>query len=142
MEDEKLATALRTVISKMVRKLRKHMKDVDSLSISEIDTLSFLYQNDQLSPSELADMNKIKGQSMSDVLTHLQELGMIDKKKSTTDKRKFIVSLTVYGRQVVEQTRYEREKWLSGAIKQQLSSKEKKLLEEAIGFIERLINFD
>jgi DNA-binding MarR family transcriptional regulator len=142
MEDIILATALRTALSKMMRKLRKHMNAVDSLSIAEIDTLSFLYNsNEPLSPSELAELNKIKGQSMSEVLTRLKGINMINKSQSLADKRKFDISLTAHGKQIVEQTRNEREEWLSASIKQHLSEKEKEVLKEAVALIQRLSDF-
>lgn len=110
------------------------------LSISEIDTLSFLYNGGSLSPSDLAELNQIKGQSMSEVLTKLKQLGLIDKKQSATDKRKFDISLTEHGKSIVEQTRNERDEWLSMAIGKHLSASEKETLREAVNLIARLID--
>ena len=122
----------------MNRKLRKHMNAMGGLSISEIDTLSFLYNNGSLSPSELAELNQIKGQSMSEILTRLKTLDMIDKKQSATDKRKFDVSLTEHGKDIVDQTRNERDEWLSNTIRQNLSEHEKEILREAIALLGKL----
>jgi len=141
MENNELASSLRTAISRMNKRLRKSMNALNGLSITEIDTVSYLYRTDTLSPSELAELLKVRGQSMSEVLTRLQKLEMINKTPSLTDKRKFAVSLTEHGRQVVEQTRYERDEWLSNAIEYNLSGKEKLVLKEAIGLLERLSDF-
>ena len=138
MKDNQIASSLRTVISKMNRKLRKHTSAMGELSISEIDTLSFLYNNGCLSPAKLAELNQIKGQSMSEVLTHLKAIGLIDKQQSVTDKRKFDVSLTGQGKNIVEQARDERDGWLSKAIGQKLSDQEKETLSEAITLLGRL----
>jgi len=139
MENEKLATALRTLISNMSKRLRKQMHAMDSLSISAVTTLSHLY-TESLTPSQLAALVKVKTQSMSEVLNHLEQLGIITKTPSEEDKRKTMISLTDKGRQVVEQTRYERDEWLTAAINENLTGKEKKVVAEAILLIEKLID--
>jgi DNA-binding MarR family transcriptional regulator len=138
MEDIKLASALRTATSKMYKRLRKQMHAADSLSITAITTLSYLYQDITHTPSELADLVKVKAQSMSEVLKHMKELGLINKINAVDDRRKITVSLTAEGKKIVEQTRYERDEWLTKAIDQHLSDSEKKQLKEAIVLIERL----
>ncbi|MEN0053876.1 MAG: MarR family transcriptional regulator [Mucilaginibacter sp.] len=138
MENIKLASALRTVTSKMYKRLRKQMHTADSLSITAITTLSYLYQNTCHTPSELADLVKVKAQSMSEVLKHMNELGLINKTNAVDDKRKITVSLTEAGRKIVEQTRYERDDWLTDAISQNLSDDEKRQLTGAIALIDRL----
>jgi len=141
METTQLASSIRTLITKMNRRLRKQMNAVDGLSITEIDTLSFLAHNGSLSPTKLAELLKVKGQSMSEVLIRLQKREMIEKNPSRTDKRKFDISLTLHGRQIVEQTRAERDEWLTKAIEFHLSSKEKAVLGEAIKLLERISDF-
>ena len=122
----------------MSKRLRKHMNDADNFSISEITTLSHLYNDESHSPSELADLIKVKTQSMSEVLSRLCKLGIINKTVSATDKRKFVVTLTENGRKIVEQTRYERDEWLTNAIESQLNDREKEVLSEAVILMERL----
>ena len=114
------------------------MNDADNFSISEITTLSHLYNDESHSPSELADLIKVKTQSMSEVLSRLCKLGIISKTASTTDKRKFVVTLTENGRKMVEQTRYERDEWLTNAIESELNDREKEVLSEAVTLMERL----
>ena len=141
MKTTTLASALRDITSKMHKRLRRQMNSANNFSISEITTLSHLYQNESLSPSELACLVMVKTQSMSEVLSHLQQMELIIKTPSLTDKRKFNVSLTAHGRQVVEQTRYERDEWLTEAIAHHLSSKEQQVLAEAVSMMERICNF-
>jgi DNA-binding MarR family transcriptional regulator len=117
------------------------MNSVGSLSMSEIDTLSILYNTDSQSPSELAQLVKIKGQSMSEVISRLESNMIVKKTKSDTDKRKFEVALTDKGRLLVEQTRYERDEWLGSAINTLLTDQEKDTLASAAKIIERLSDF-
>ncbi len=142
MNDKELASALRTVISGINKRLRKKATSADSLSISEFGTLSYLNLTESRSPSELAELLKVTGQSMSEILARLQARDIVSRTPSPTDKRKFLISLTPHGRHLVEQTRYERDEWLTSAIAGQLTGAEKKTLEKAIVLIERLSDFE
>lgn len=117
------------------------MNAAGSLSMSEIDTLSYLYNTESLPPSELAELIKIKGQSMSEIISRLEASGIILKIRSQTDKRKFEVSLTEQGRVLVEETRYERDGWLSSAIAELLTDQEKEILVSAATLLEKLSDF-
>lgn len=138
MESNQLASSLRTLTSNMYKRLRKQMQTADSLSISEITTLSHLYSDSQ-TPSQLAAWVKVKSQSMSEVLNHLSKLDLIIKTPSVNDKRKTMVSLSDKGRQMVEQTRYERDEWLTSAIDHHLNARQKEQVAQAISLIEKLI---
>jgi DNA-binding MarR family transcriptional regulator len=132
METSHLASSLRNIISDMNKRLRKTYNSADNLSISEITTLSYLYPDQALPATELAKLVMVKTQSMSELLIRLNGLGIVDKTPSDLDKRKSLIALTEKGRQVVEQTRYERDEWLTQAIDHTLSEKEKMILQDAI----------
>jgi DNA-binding MarR family transcriptional regulator len=140
MKDIELASALRSATSNMHKRLRKQTHSADNLSITEITTLSYLFRQKSLTPSELADLLKIKTQSMSQVLSRMQDLRLINRSAFETDKRKTLIALTDYGEEIIEKSRYERDEWLTNAIEQHLSVNEKKLLSDAINLIERISN--
>ncbi len=102
-KDLQLASDLRTVVARLIKKLRKTSVTGQMLSLTERSTMSALYQHKQLLPSELASMEKITNQSMSQVLNHLLELGLITRTASETDKRKVIISLTEEGERILLQ---------------------------------------
>src|ERR1700756_4889528 len=110
--DLQLATDLRTVIARLIKKLRKKSVTGQQLSLTERSTMSLLLQHGELLPSELAATEKITNQSMSQILNHLLELGYIRRKDSETDKRKVIISLTPEGEETLLQARAERDEWL------------------------------
>lgn len=138
MQNHELASSLRTVISKLFAKLRQKINMVDSLSLTEISTLSNLYNYQSLFPSQMAEMVNIKTQSMSQVINRLEEFNLIAKTPSETDKRKVAISLSATGKKQVEITRYERDQWLDAAIENHLSAAEKKTLTDAILILEKL----
>jgi DNA-binding MarR family transcriptional regulator len=141
MKNSELASSLRDVASRMHKRLRKEVKSVDNLSLTEVTTLSYLYTYGAMYPSELAEVAMVKAQSMSQIITHLEELKIITKTPSDIDKRKIAISLTGYGKQMVEQTRYERDEWLDNAIEKNLSAAEKKTLQEAVALMNKLTDY-
>jgi DNA-binding MarR family transcriptional regulator len=142
MDHLELSSSLRDVISKLHKRLRKQSYSGDGLSMTELTTLSHLYLSPPLSPSELADLNKIKTQSMSQVLARLESAKLIQRMASSEDKRKVGVSLTPQGKKMIEQSRYERDEWLAEAIRNTLSEKESKTLSAAIPLLRQIADVD
>jgi DNA-binding MarR family transcriptional regulator len=140
--DTALATELRTVLSRLIKKLRNQSVSSGGLSLTERSTMALLDQHKQLLPNELAAMEKITTQSMSQVLNHLQELGYITRKISTTDKRKAIISLSKNGQDILYKVRNERDEWLARAIDEACTAKEQELLRRALGPLTKLVDFD
>ena len=141
-QDIQFATDLRTVITRLVKKLRKKSVTGQQFSLTERSTLGLLLQHGQLLPSELAAMEKITNQSMSQILNHFLEDGLITRTASETDKRKVIISLTELGRQKITQVMSERDEWLSEAIKETLNAEEKELISKAIGPLTKLVDYE
>jgi len=133
---------LRTVIARLIKKLRRKSVSGQHLSLTERSTIGLLYQHAELLPSELAAMEKITNQSMSQILNHLLELGYIIRTASETDKRKVIISLTKAGENVLLQIRNEREEWLSKAIEQTCTEEEKILLKQALIPLTKIVDFE
>jgi DNA-binding MarR family transcriptional regulator len=138
----KYVSELRTVVTRLIRKLRKESATGQHLSLTERSTLALLYQYNELLPSELAAMEKITNQSMSQILNHLLELGYIIRTASKTDKRKVIISLTEPGEIFLLKVRNERDEWLTGAIEQTCSKEEQELLKQAIIPLTKIVDFD
>src|ERR1700754_3120397 len=123
MDHFELASALRGVVSDLQKRLRKQTYSADELSLTESHTLSYLYKKGSLFPSELAELNKIRKQSMSQALNRLEELKLIKRVASKEDKRKMAISLTAAAEKIVEKSRHERDVWLAGAVKGGMTEK-------------------
>jgi len=139
--DIQLAGDLRTVVARLIKKLRKESVTGQQLSLTERSSMSLLLQHKELLPSELAAMEKITNQSMSQVLNHLLGLGYISRKASETDRRKVIISLSELGERTILQVRAERDEWLSKAISLTCSEEEVLALKQAIGPLTKLVDF-
>ncbi len=140
--DPQLASDLRMVITRLIKKLRNKSTANEKLSLTERSTLWLLDQHKELLPSELAAMEKITTQSMSQILNHLSELGYIARRISETDKRKAIISLSKDGQNILYKVRNERDEWLNKALKETCSAEEQELLRRALTPLTRLVDFD
>lgn len=139
-QDIEIAAGLRTVIQRLVKVLRKQNQNTEMLSLTERSCLGLLYHQGELLPSELAQMEKVTTQSMSQIINHLFKAGLIDKTPSGEDKRKVKLSLTPAGRHYIEQLRQEKQEWLAGILYEKTTGKEKEILKEAIHILTKLID--
>jgi DNA-binding MarR family transcriptional regulator len=137
--DIEVAAALRTVIHRLVKLLRRETHGEGQLSLTERSVLGTLYQNAGLPPSNLAQLEKVSSQSMSQIINHLYELSLIDKTPSGEDKRKVLLSLTPEGRVYVEDNRQRKQEWLANALQQKVSAGDKDVLMEAMKILTKII---
>jgi len=137
-----LAVDLRTVLTRLIKKMRTKSETGGKLSLTERSTIALLDQHKELLPSELAAMEKITTQSMSQILNHLSELGYIARRISPTDKRKSIITLTKNGLNVLHQVRNERAEWLNKALQETCTAKDLEILQRAIVPLTKLVDFD
>jgi len=138
-QDIEIAASLRTVIHRLVKVLRKQTHNQEMLSLTERSTLGLLYQQGELLPSELAQLEKVTTQSMSQVINHLFKRDLIRKTPSVDDKRKVKLSLTPAGKHYIEQLRQEKQEWLARVLHEKISGKEKETLREAMKILTKLI---
>jgi DNA-binding MarR family transcriptional regulator len=141
-QSRQLASDLRMVITRLIKKLRNKSATGEKLSLTERSTIALLDQYKELLPSELAAMEKITTQSMSQILNHLLKLGYIARRISKTDKRKSIISLSKAGQDILYKVRNERDEWLNKALQETCSAGEQDMLRRAIVPLTRLVDFD
>jgi len=139
MESSELASTLRTSIATLHKGFRKHMSAVSIYSMTELETISALYRTPNMMPTELAVLTRITTQSMSQILTKFEVLNLIKRSPSTKDKRKVYISLTTVGKKLVDKTKHEGNVWLTEAIENKLSKKEKELLVNVLPVLNNLI---
>jgi DNA-binding MarR family transcriptional regulator len=138
--DIDVAAALRTVIHRLVKLLRRETHGEGQLSLTERSVMGSLYRNADLPPSTLAQLEKVSSQSMSQIINHLYELELINKTPSGEDKRMVLLSLTPTGRAYVEDARLRKQEWLAHALQQKVSAGEKDVLMEAMKILTRIID--
>jgi DNA-binding MarR family transcriptional regulator len=133
-----LAAGLGTQMSRLVKQMRREARNDEHLSLTERSTLSLIYNLAPILPGELAAMEKVTTQAMSQVINQLLAQELIDKTTSTQDRRKSILTITDKGRLLVERRKREREEWLSRSISDKLSAQERAVLTEAVVILTKL----
>ncbi|HSZ72716.1 MAG TPA: MarR family transcriptional regulator [Cytophagaceae bacterium] len=139
MNTAELASSLRTVISTLHKSLRKQMSPTKTYSMTELETIAHLSRQSSLLPTELADLTRVKTQSMSQILKKLEEQDLIKRTPVKEDKRKVFVSLTTTGKKMVEKTKHEGDEWLKSVMEKSLTEKEKELLVKVLPVLNKLI---
>lgn len=132
---------LRNAITRLIKKLRKESPSGQGLSLTERSTMALLQQHKTLLPGELAAMEMITGQSMSQVLNHLLEMGYIIRTVSQTDKRKINISLSGLGEETIAKYRHERDEWLARAISDVCTPEEQAVLKKAMALLSKLVDY-
>jgi len=126
-DDNEIAANLRVVISRLVKILRSEIKNDELLSLTERSTLALVYQSSAILPSELAVMEKVTNQSMSQIINKLVGLGYIKKTSSETDRRKVIITICAAGK---KKDMKSRNGWLNQSLKKPRSRKKKYWLKQ------------
>jgi DNA-binding MarR family transcriptional regulator len=137
-----LAAELRTVVSRLMKKLRNHSQTHSSLSLTERSVVKLLAKNGQMLPSELAAQEKVTTQSMSQILSHLAELGYITRQRSATDKRKVLIGLSAVGEALIPAVHQETDEWLHQALQKTCSAEELARLRQTLPALTKLVDFD
>ncbi|QEM11300.1 MarR family winged helix-turn-helix transcriptional regulator [Mucilaginibacter rubeus] len=145
MSDEKeiqLASELRFIIGRLSKKIRKTSATAEKLSLTERSTLALIFQYEEILPNELAAMEKITTQSMSQILSNLLNLGLVKRRISELDKRKVIISLSEEGISLIHKSRSEKDEWLNRALEATCTAEEQEILKKALAPLAKLLNFD
>ncbi len=133
--DKDVAHSIRDLVTRMHGRLKRQVSNPEQMSIAELNVISLLINNGELSPSELCAQLNISSQFMSQVLKRLEGLEYVSRKASLQDKRKSFVLLTKKGKQKIKDTRQEREEWLANLIAKHYTDEDKEIIQKAIGLL-------
>jgi len=136
-----VAASLRSTVTRLIRQLRKQ-NILSDFSNAELLTMGLLDQHGKLLPSELAEMERISAQAISQILNRLAEAGCVDRVPDETDRRKLVISLTEKGKQHLYETRRIKEEWLVKAMDHLFSAEELVLIEAFLPLLQRLAEYN
>jgi DNA-binding MarR family transcriptional regulator len=129
-----LASDLRVVLGQLVRRLRAEHR----FPLSHGTVLGRLDREGAQSTSDLALSERVRPQSMAQIVADLQADGLIERRPDPGDRRRMLIELTEQGRNALEQDRRSREGWLARAVADTLSPEEQATLARAVKLLERL----
>ena len=133
LETASLATELRLVLGRLVRRLRAEHR----LPVSQATVLSRLDRAGAQSVSDLAGAEGMRPQSMAQTVADLESDGLVERRPDPHDRRRALVELTVLGRKTLRSERQRREGWLTRELSG-LSERERATVREALELFRRL----
>ena len=132
-----LAAQIRTILSKLKRRLREQGGGGD-LTPSQISVLLRLEKDGAATVSGLARAEGMRPQSMSSIVTSLQDAGLVGSSPDPNDGRQTLMSLSKKCEKLLRESRAARQDWLTTAILQKLSTQEQQKLSAALELLSRL----
>jgi len=128
-----LATDLREVVGRMIRRLRTEF----AMPLTQAAVLGHLDREGAQSIGELAARENVRPQSMSQTLAELEALGLVNRASDAADGRRIIISLTDEGLAKLTEERARRDGWLAQAISE-LTPAERQTLADATAILRRI----
>jgi DNA-binding MarR family transcriptional regulator len=138
--DAGLASALRISVSRLARRLRAERQSEGlepDLSDTQLAALAALERHSAMTPGEPTDQETGQPPSTPPAITVLEERGLVMRAPHATDRRQVLLTVTDYGRQVVQQSRKLREAWLAKRLRE-LTPQERSALRAAAPVLEKL----
>jgi DNA-binding MarR family transcriptional regulator len=132
-----VAATLRTSLSLLIRRVRQ-IKNTGDLSNPESSALARLDRGGPATAAELARQEQISPQSLGATLAALQERGLIERRPDPTDGRRYVLSVTEAGAEVLLHRRSERTEQMAAALDANFTPAELDLLNRAAPLLERL----
>jgi DNA-binding MarR family transcriptional regulator len=131
-----LAVRLRLAVARTARRLRQEAGG--ELSPTQSAALATIDRHGPLTPSELADRERIRRPTATRLIAALEEAGLVDRTRDPGDGRSFLVSLSPAGRELLARVRTRKNAYLSRRLRD-LSPEERATLDRASAILERLL---
>lgn len=133
------AAHLRLVINRAARRMRQQAGT--ELSASNASALSSVELHGPLTPSELAEIERIKRPTATRVLRGLEEEDLVERTPDPKDGRSALISLTGEGRERLRRLRQRKNAYLARRMRD-LDPGDVANLERAAEILERLLEGD
>jgi DNA-binding MarR family transcriptional regulator len=133
---EELAPRLRWAITRMARRLRQEAGT--GLGPSQVGALATIERHGPLSPSELAELERIKRPTATRILRHLEDAGLVERVKDPEDGRGSILSVTAAGRTHLRRLRARKTAYLATRL-DKLGPDDRRTLERAAELLEGML---
>jgi DNA-binding MarR family transcriptional regulator len=132
-----LANGLRPVLLRLSRELRR---ETDPLGVTsrQVTLLWLIRERPGLSLRQLAAEERISAPALSGHLDRLERAGLIERVRSSEDRRRVGIRLTADGSGILKRIRARRTTWLAERLRH-LEPEELAAIEAALGPLQRLL---
>jgi DNA-binding MarR family transcriptional regulator len=136
ISDAELATQLRFALARSARRLRQEAGT--GLSPSLTGALATVERCGPLTPSELADVERVRRPTVTRMLGHLADAGLISRTPDPADGRSTLVAITPAGAALLAEGRTRKDAFLSERL-DCLSPADRETLARAAAILEGLL---
>src|SRR5919109_4591107 len=133
---EELAPRLRWTVTRLARRLRQEAGT--DLGPSQTAALATVERHGPLSPSELAEIERIKRPTATRIVRHLEEAGLVERVKDPEDRRSSILSVTAVGRALLKRLRERKTAYLAKRLAA-MDADDRRTLERAAELLEGML---
>ncbi|MDQ0639614.1 DNA-binding MarR family transcriptional regulator [Pedobacter sp. W3I1] len=137
-QTQEIAAKLRSTVTRLTRQLRKQNVSSD-FSNAELLTMSLLEQHGKMLSTELADLERVSKQAISQIINRLFDAKCVERFPSEEDKRKVFIGLTKLGEKHIIASRKIKEEWLVQTMEKIFSSEEINLIQAFLPLLSRLV---
>lgn len=131
-----LASRLRLTITRTARRLRQ--QGGTELSPSQMSALATVEKCGPVTPSELADHERVKRPTATRIVARLAEQGLVSRAADPGDRRSSLVSISPAGKALLGKLRGRKNAYLARRLRE-LDADEISALERAAGVLEHLL---
>ena len=131
-----LAGDLRVAVTYVVRRLRLE-RSSEQITDGQYAALAALANRGPMSPTALAEDQRVQGPPMSRIVGALVEAGLARRDEHPTDGRQVVVSVTEAGMVEVTETRRRRNVWLEARLAE-LTPADRETLARAAQLLDRI----
>ena len=110
-----LAAHLRLVITRTARRLRQQAGA--DLGPSQLSALASIERHGPLTPSELAEIERIQRPSATRIVARLEEAELVERVADPTDRRSFTVGINADGRALMNKLRTRKNAYLAKRLR-------------------------
>lgn len=140
--ETKLASTLALEIRTLSGKLKRHLRargEHNNLTPSEVSVVLRLEKDGSATVSSLARAEGMRPQSMSALITGLEDAGLVGGAPDPNDGRQTLMALTPKCLKLLKERRAAKQDWLSKRISEKLSVGEQERLQAAFELLMRLV---
>lgn len=134
-----LASRLRLAVARTARRLRQEAGG--GLSATLTAALASIEGHGPLTPSELADRERIKRPTATRLIGKLEGSGLVARTADPADGRSSLIAVTAEGRDLLRTLRTRKDAYLAQRLRA-LSPEDRETLDRAVDLLERLLEED
>lgn len=131
------ASQLRNAIVRTNRALRQEAAGESGLSPTQMATLASIHRSGPLTPSELAEIERVKRPTMTRTLAYLEREGLVERTPDPADGRSSLVAVNEAGRERLARLRRRKSAYLARRLRK-LSPEEVETLARAAELLDRM----